>query len=152
MTVRAWDQVRAFALGFPRAIEDFPWGESVVKIDHPARRDGSGLARGPMFLWLGQPDAPVPAVSVKLRASYDEAVALGGAAPMTYSGLGQWGWLTVPLAGADLQMVRDWIDESYRIVAPKMLIAELDGVGVGADTDTRRCVFGTDIGEEEERE
>lgn len=66
------------------------------------------------------------AVSVKLGASYDQAVAIGGATPMTYSGLGQWGWLTVPLAGTDLGLVRDWVDESFRLVAPKKVIAELD--------------------------
>lgn len=126
MTTRPWDHVRAYALGFPLAIEDFPWGEAVVKIDSPPRRRASGLVWGPMFAWLGQRDAPVPAVSVKLRRSYDEAVAVGGATPMTYSGLGQWGWLTVPLADADLRLVRDWVEESYRIVAPKKILAELD--------------------------
>jgi hypothetical protein len=124
VATRAWDRVRTFALGLPRAIEDFPWGERVVKIDYPVRRR-NGLVHGPMFLWLGNRDAPAPAVSVKLRASYDQAVALGGATPMTMSGLGQWGWLTVPLAGADLDFVRDWVDESYRNVAPKRLLAEL---------------------------
>lgn len=73
MTSRAWDEVRAFALAMPRAIEDQPWGEWVIKIDHPPRRRGNGLAYGPMFLWLGRPDAPTPAVSVKLGASYDQA-------------------------------------------------------------------------------
>jgi hypothetical protein len=53
-------------------------------------------------------------------------VEIGGATPMTHSGLGQWGWLTIPLAGADLRLVRDWIDESYRVVAPKWIVAELD--------------------------
>ncbi|NYH92330.1 MmcQ/YjbR family DNA-binding protein [Actinopolymorpha rutila] len=126
MTSRAWDEVRAFALAMPRAIEDLPWGERVIKIDHPPRRRGNGLAYGPMFLWLGRPDVPTPAVSVKLRASYDQAVTVGGATLTTMSGLGQWGWLTVPLPHADLDLVRDWIDESYRTVAPKKLLAELD--------------------------
>lgn len=126
MTATAWDHVRAFALRFPSAIEDFPWGETVVKIDHPRRRDAAGLAVGRMFLWLGKRDSPVPAVSVKLKTSYDEAMKIGSATPMTYSGLGRWGWLTVPVAGTDLRLVKDWIDESYRIVAPNKLIAELD--------------------------
>lgn len=65
-------------------------------------------------------------VSVKLGASYDEAVAIGAATPMTYSGLGQWDWLTIPLAGADIRFLRDWVEESYRIVAPKKILAELD--------------------------
>ena len=127
MTMPAWDQVRTFALGLPCAVEDYPWGELVIKVDYPRRRMGNGLVYGPMFLWLGRPDAPSPAVSVKLGASYDQAVAVGGGTPMTMSGLGQWGWLTVPLPGADLDLVRDWVDESYHIVAPKKLVAELRG-------------------------
>lgn len=63
---------------------------------------------------------------MKLTASYDEAVAICGATPMTMSGLGRWGWLTVPLAGVDLGLVCDWVEESYRAVAPKELAAKLD--------------------------
>ncbi|MGW0228035.1 hypothetical protein ACWDWO_06965 [Actinopolymorpha singaporensis] len=132
MAPLAWDEMRTFALAMPRAIEDTPWGELVIKIDHPPRRRGNGLVYGPMFLWLSRPQAPTPAVSVKLRASYDQAVTVGAATPTTMSGLGQWGWLTVPLPHADLDLVRDWIDESYRTVAPKKLLAELDP---GAGTD-----------------
>lgn len=118
----AWEDVRTFALGLPLAIEDTPWDELVVKIDHPPRRRG-GLVYGPMFLWLGQPDATT--VSVKLETSYDEAAALAGATPMTHSGLGQWGWLTIPLADADPGLLRDWVEESYLVVAPKRLRTRL---------------------------
>jgi hypothetical protein len=79
-----------------------------------------------MFLWLGRPDAAAPAVCVKLTRSYDEAVHIGYAVPTTRSGLGQWGWLTVPLAGIDVALLRDWVEESYRNVAPRRLVAELD--------------------------
>ncbi|MFC7625260.1 MmcQ/YjbR family DNA-binding protein [Microlunatus sp. GCM10028923] len=131
MTEAVWDRVRTFALGLPQAIEDFPWETPVIKIDHPpGQLIGGGLVFGPMFLWLGKPDASLPAVSVKLRASYEEAVSVADATPMTYSGLGQWGWLTVPLdRGVDLRLLCDWVEESYRIVAPKKLIAELDESG-----------------------
>ena len=125
MATRAWDHVRAFALDLPCAVEDFPWGEPVIKVDHPPRRR-NGLVYGPMFVWLSRPDVSAPAVSVKLEASYDQAVAVGAATPTTMSGLGQWGWLTVPLADADLDFVRDWVEESYRNVAPKKLVGELD--------------------------
>lgn len=121
-----WEQVRAIALGFPLAAEDFPWGESVIKIDYPPLRDAAGLLRGPMFVWLGRPDAPVLTASVKLGPSYDHAVTVAAATPTTMSGLGHWGWLTVPLADIDLDLMGDWIDESYRMVAPKKLVAELD--------------------------
>lgn len=124
MTARKWDQVRAFALGLPSAVEDRPWGEIVIKVDHPPRPKRNGLRRGPMFLWLGRPDSP--AIAVKLKASYDQAVAVGGATATTMSGLGQWGWLTLHLADTDLDLLHDWTEESYRNVAPKKLVAELD--------------------------
>jgi predicted DNA-binding protein (MmcQ/YjbR family) len=47
------------------------------------------------------------------------------------SGLGQWGWLTIPLSAGDVALVCDWVEESYRLVAPKRLIAELDALRPG---------------------
>jgi hypothetical protein len=124
-----WEAVRRYALGLPCAAEDFPWGEAVVKVekrgvDPPAWR--RHLVHGPMFLWLGRGDVASPAVAVHLAESYDQAVADAGAAPTTMSGLGQWGWLTVPLQRVDVELVCDWVDESYRSKAPRKLVAELD--------------------------
>ena len=107
-----------------------PWGEPVIKVRArpgvpPWRKENAGVY-GPMFLWLGQRDAVSPAVAVKLRGAHDEAVAIAGAEPTTTSGLGQWGWLTVRLACVDIDLLCDWVEESYRNVAPKRLVAELD--------------------------
>ena len=129
MSVRAWDTVRELALGLPNAVEDFPWGESVIKVekrsaDPPKWR--RGLVHGPMFLWLGARDAPVHAVSVKLTSSYDHAIAVANASPTTTSGLGQWGWLTVDLSAVDVDLMSEWVEESYRNIAPRKLVAELD--------------------------
>jgi hypothetical protein len=99
MNARRWDAVREFALGLPAAVEDFPWG----------RRD-----------------APDHSVSMKLTRSHELAITVAEAVPTTISGLGQWGWLTVRLATVDLDLVYDWVDESYRNVAPKKLVALLD--------------------------
>ncbi len=35
--------------------------------------------------------------------------------------------MTLPVSGLPLGTLRDWVEESYRIVAPKRLVAELDG-------------------------
>jgi hypothetical protein len=122
-----WDAARAFALRRPAAAEDRPWGDTVIKVrTKPGvprwRTQGEGV-HGPMFVWLGRRDADAPAMAVKLTASSDTAVALAGAAPTTMSGLGQWGWLTVRLEAADDDLVEDWIEESYRNVAPKRIVA-----------------------------
>jgi predicted DNA-binding protein (MmcQ/YjbR family) len=108
-------RLREFALGLPEAYEDFPWEESVVKVTKK------------IFVFLGVEDSKTPAVSVKLRDSHDQALTVEGAAPTGY-GLGRAGWVTVPLTGAPppLDVLRDWVAESYQIVAPKRLAAELD--------------------------
>ena len=75
---------------------------------------------------MGQRAAPLPFVSVKLSTSRDEAMAVAQATPTTISGLGQWGWMTVPLAEVDTGLVCDWVEESYRNVAPGRFVAQLD--------------------------
>jgi predicted DNA-binding protein (MmcQ/YjbR family) len=131
MTVRRWDIVRKFALHLPAAAEDFPWGEAVIKVE---RRDVAppswrrGLVHGPMFLWLGRRDVKSHVVHVKLTSCYDQAVEMAGAVRTAASGLGQWGWLTVALGSVDVDLMCDWVEESYRNIAPKNLVAQLDGV------------------------
>ena len=127
-TTRRWDALRAFALGLPAAEEDFPWGETVIKVRlkpgvPPWRKEG---VHGLMFLWLGQRDAGPHRICVKLTDSYEEAVAVARAVPTTISGLGQWGWLTMAPGAVDLRLARDWVEESYRNVAPRRFVAELD--------------------------
>jgi predicted DNA-binding protein (MmcQ/YjbR family) len=117
--VRQWDSVREFALSFPHAFEDFPWGIPVVKI-------ATGSRWPPLFVWLGARDADSPGVYVKLTDSYDQAVSVAGAFPTPNSGVGHWGRLTVPLPVFDVDLLFDWVDESYRNVAPRKLIALLD--------------------------
>ncbi|MFO7572524.1 MAG: MmcQ/YjbR family DNA-binding protein [Gaiellaceae bacterium] len=108
----ARDEALAFALSLPEAWEDHPWGESVVKV------------RSRVFVFLGS--AGSGRMTVKLVESHAHALSIAGAAPTGY-GLGSSGWVTVPLAaGVDPDVVRDWVEESYRIVAPKQLVAVLD--------------------------
>jgi predicted DNA-binding protein (MmcQ/YjbR family) len=109
-------QLRAFALSLPGAAEDFPWGERVAKVN------------GKIFVFLGHDQATgPPLITVKLVESHDHALTLEGAAPSGY-GLGRAGWVNVPLRaeGATSDLLCDWIEESYRIVAPKRLVGELD--------------------------
>jgi predicted DNA-binding protein (MmcQ/YjbR family) len=83
-----------------------------------------------IFVFLGVEDSEQypPTVGVKLRDSHDQALTVEGAAPTGY-GLGRAGWVTVPLTGSPppVEVMQDWVEESYRIVAPKRLVAELDG-------------------------
>jgi predicted DNA-binding protein (MmcQ/YjbR family) len=109
-------EVRAFALSLPGAWEDFPWDESVAKVGRK------------VFVFFGSDQrAGPPMMTVKLAESNGHALAIEGAQPTGY-GLGRAGWVDVPLEadGVTLDVLRDWVEESYRIVAPKRLTAELD--------------------------
>jgi len=107
------DRLASFALGLPGAAEDLPWGERVVKV------------RGKIFVFLG---GTSPSITVKLVESHPHAMSVEGAAPTGY-GLGKAGWVTVPVVDLDEETLCDWVEESYRIVAPKRLVAELDARG-----------------------
>ena len=105
--------VREYALGLPEAYEDHPWGEDVAKV------------RKKVFVFLGSDDSREPGIGVKLVASHALGLAQPGVAPMGY-GLGDSGWVTVKLqSDTPFEMLREWIDESYRAVAPKALAATL---------------------------
>ena len=81
--------------------------------------------KGKIFVFLG----PVGSkrLSVKLAESHAHALAIEDAEPTGY-GLGKAGWVTVPYRarGVSVDVLRDWVEESYRIRAPKKLLAELD--------------------------
>ncbi|MEU1475288.1 MmcQ/YjbR family DNA-binding protein [Streptomyces sp. NPDC005760] len=74
----------------------------------------------------GAADAAEPHIDT--AEAHAHALTVPGAAPSGY-GLGKAGWVRVPLAekgapAADL--LCDWVEESYRAIAPKRLISELD--------------------------
>lgn len=123
----ARDKVKQFALSLPGATEDHPWGEDVAKV------------RGKVFLFLGPPTST--RMTVKLDEAHGHALSIDGAEPTGY-GLGASGWVTVPLRadGVTIAVLRDWIEESYRIVAPKRLAAELDGAAQATSASTSSAV------------
>jgi predicted DNA-binding protein (MmcQ/YjbR family) len=85
---------------------------------------------GKIFVFLGSSHSDGPKVSVKIPESAPVALALSPCEPTGY-GLGRVGWVTVHLDHAespDEDLLLEWIDESYRIIAPKRLIAELDSL------------------------
>jgi predicted DNA-binding protein (MmcQ/YjbR family) len=116
MTLAALEaELWAIALGYPEAHEDFPWGERVIKV------------RGKIFLFLWQNEKDL-GFTVKLPASRDFALMFPLCEPTGY-GLGKSGWITCHLSDGmdfDTDLLPGWIDESYRAVAPKMLVKQLE--------------------------
>jgi predicted DNA-binding protein (MmcQ/YjbR family) len=109
--------LREYALSFPGATEDLPWGERVAKV------------KGKVFVFLGTD--PVPGgpmgLSVKLPESGADALDLPFAKPTGY-GLGKSGWVSATFEAKDqppLEILKEWIKESYCAVAPRKLVVEL---------------------------
>lgn len=109
------EPIRAFAFGLPEAWEDHPWGDTVAKVGKK------------VFLFLGNPEADgTLTFSVKLPLSNEEALSMPFTEPTGY-GLDRGSWVTVhapPDTPVDLLL--DWIEESYRAVAPRALVGRLD--------------------------
>ena len=83
----AYEHLRQFALGFPEAHEEFPWGECAVKV------------RGKTFLFMSADDNGMR-LSVKLPASREFALDYPFTKPTRY-GLGKSGWVTSSFAPGD---------------------------------------------------
>jgi predicted DNA-binding protein (MmcQ/YjbR family) len=107
-------ELMKFALAYPTAREDSPWGERVAKVGKK------------IFVFFHVPSDSLN-VTVKLPDSAGIALGLPFVKPTGY-GLGKSGWVTATFGPKDvvpLPMLKQWIDESYRAIAPKLLVKEL---------------------------
>jgi predicted DNA-binding protein (MmcQ/YjbR family) len=114
MASEAFETLRAFGLALPEAGEDFPWGHTALKV------------RGKTFVWLDESKGAF-SLTVKLPVSRDFALVFDFAEPAGY-GLGKSGWISCRFAqgeAPDLDLMKRWIAESYRAVAPKKLAAQV---------------------------
>jgi len=116
----ASQELRRAALRYPGAYEETPWGELAIKV------------KGKIFVTLGRNEKETFGISVKLPSSNGLALTFPFASPTGY-GLGKSGWVTTRfVAGEDVPagLLLEWIDESYRAIAPKTLVKELDSGAV----------------------
>lgn len=112
-TNSAFSLVKSHGLSLPEAWEDHPWGETVLKV------------RKKVFVFLNGSSEGVFALSVKLPQSAEFAL-LHPFASKTGYGLGNSGWVTCEFKDGDdipVDMLIEWMEQSYRTVAPKKLAA-----------------------------
>jgi predicted DNA-binding protein (MmcQ/YjbR family) len=106
-------KLREFALTFPEAYEEFPWGHPAIKV------------KKKVFLFMSTDENGRVSIAVKLPQSRDMAVDLPFTEPTGY-GLGRSGWVTAYLTDEKaLDLIKAWIGESYRAIAPKKLVKQL---------------------------
>ncbi|WP_438037444.1 MmcQ/YjbR family DNA-binding protein [Sorangium sp. So ce128] len=109
-------RLRDAALAYPEAVEEFPWGDRVAKV------------RGKIFVFLNTHEGKL-VVTAKLPQSGEAALMLPFAEATGYN-LGKSGWVTARFGPKDRvpeAMLLEWIEESYRAVAPKRALQSLDG-------------------------
>ena len=105
--------LRAHALSYPETTEEFPWGESAFKV------------KAKTFVFM-RADPNDLSFSVKLPKSRTNALKLPGSEP-THYGMGAKGWVTLrPTTKTSLKTLFSFIDESYRAVAPKRILSQLE--------------------------
>ena len=107
-------ELTRFAMTFPEAETKAPWP------DH-----SDAVVRGKTFMYLNAPGLPDLKISCKLPFTSASALELSGVSPTGW-GLGKSGWVTAEYQPGDeipLELLKAWIDESYRAQAPKKLVA-----------------------------
>jgi predicted DNA-binding protein (MmcQ/YjbR family) len=125
--LRAEADIARMAQAFPGVTEEHPWGHRAFKV------------RGKTFLFLGA-DAGGVSFSLKLPASGIAALALDFTEP-THYGLGKSGWVTARFPRArdvPLPLVSEWLEESYRAIAPAKLAALRDASAAEPRVATRK--------------
>jgi predicted DNA-binding protein (MmcQ/YjbR family) len=112
------DALKKAALAYPGATLDYPWGHRGFKI------------KGKLFL-ITSHEGGVFYVTVKLPVTGKIALTLPFASPTGY-GLGKSGWITAQFKKGETvptDMLIGWLDESFRAIAPKRVVAALDEHG-----------------------
>ena len=108
-------KLKTFGLAYPEAHSKSPW---------PGHDDLA--VRNKTFAFLSAAGEPLR-ITCKLPLTGEMALTLPFASPTGY-GLGRSGWVTATFGPKDappLDLLEDWIDESYRAQAPKKLVASL---------------------------
>jgi predicted DNA-binding protein (MmcQ/YjbR family) len=111
-------ELRAFGLAYPGAHTKSPW---------PGHLDLA--VNDKTFAYLSLEGEPFH-ISCKLPKSSHMALMLPHTQPAAY-GLGKSGWVSAefPDGPPPIEMLKQWLDESYRAQAPKKLVKQLDGEG-----------------------
>lgn len=106
---RAKTALRRYALTFPDAWEDHPWGEDVAKVGKK------------VFVFFGRPPDVALMVGVKLPTSLLYARSRSFTVPFGY-GMDRHGWVAAHFKATDdvpVDLMKEWIAESYEAIAPK---------------------------------
>jgi predicted DNA-binding protein (MmcQ/YjbR family) len=121
-------ELRAFGLRYPGAHTKSPW---------PGHLDLA--VNDKTFAYLSLEGEPL-GISCKLPQSHATALMLPFTEPTPY-GLGKSGWVSARFERGEsppVEMLKAWIDESYRAQAPKKLVASLSSTAAPKKASSKR--------------
>lgn len=107
----SFNRIKTHGLSLPEAVEEHPWGETALKVKKKT------------FVFMGHTKDGGISLSLKLPRSAEFAL-LHPFAEKTGYGLGKANWVTCRFYKKDdipLDMLFEWLEQSYRAVAPKKL-------------------------------
>ena len=122
-------ELRAYGLAYPGAHTKSPW---------PGHLDLA--VNDKTFAYLSLEGEPF-GIGCKLPQSGAMALMLPGTKPTAY-GLGKSGWVSAEFPAGrvpPIEVLKAWIDESYRAQAPKKLVASLTTAAPGAKPPAKRA-------------
>jgi predicted DNA-binding protein (MmcQ/YjbR family) len=127
-TDKVLTELREFGLTYPGAHTKSPW---------PGHLDLA--VNDKTFAYLSIEGDPF-SISCKLPQSCDVALMLPFCTPTAY-GLGKSGWVSAAFPEnkvPSVDMLKQWIDESYRAQAPKKLVKQLDAGEAATPVTTKQ--------------
>ncbi|MBX9670343.1 MAG: MmcQ/YjbR family DNA-binding protein [Candidatus Obscuribacterales bacterium] len=120
------EAVRKLTMAFPETQEDHPWEHSAFKVKKKT------------FVFMAL-DADGLRLSFKLDQSLFNTLALPMCEPTGY-GLGKSGWVTASFESGDnvpMSHVERWIDERFRLIAPKTMVKQLNASPAGKKSNDK---------------
>jgi predicted DNA-binding protein (MmcQ/YjbR family) len=129
-TDKVLQELRAFGLAYPGAHTKSPWPDHLDL-----------AVNDKTFAYLSIEGEPF-GISCKLPSSAEVALMLPFCKPTEY-GLGKSGWVSARFPEGKMppiEMLKEWIDESYRAQAPKKLLKQLDSGAATAPVNKRKAV------------
>jgi predicted DNA-binding protein (MmcQ/YjbR family) len=124
--VRAESSIAEWAAAYPEVVEERPWGHRAFKV------------RGKTFMFLTL-EGDCLSFSLKLPQSGLEVLGLPFAEPTGY-GLGKSGWVSCsfePKDSVPLELIAEWLRESFVAIAPKKVSQALSTAAVSTATTQR---------------
>ena len=112
--MEAIEPLRQICLSFPEAVEKETWGHPTFRVNDK------------MFVMCSTDDTTGPTMTLKAPAGEQELLLASSVRFFYPSYVGANGWIGIKLSNStDWDEVRELVDDSYRLIAPKRLLKAL---------------------------